>query len=272
MKKIMILVFALTLGILSTGCDKDVPVPELPPPASFILEIDKIWKNSPAQNSNYEEVSHSNFIFAASNIYWWNIILSYQMAIPVAAFLESFNHEPVWDKDANSWVWSYTIDVQNASYTAELFAESSSTEIDWSMYISKTDGYSDLLWFSGTSEKDNSSGTWIINSDPDYFSKYPDTSLPFIGIDWKIDQNSHSEITYKNIQEGTADYGNYIRYGTINDPDLDVYYDIYKNWEDDEVNIKWNSSKHHGKVLSMTHFDNPYWHCWNDQLQNIACD
>ncbi len=272
MKKIKIFLTIITLGIISSSCVKHQPAPELPPPGSFVMDIDGMWKNSPEPVSYSGILPRSNFLFAASNIYWWNTVLTVQMFIPVAAFLESFNHEAVWDGTTKSWIWSYPWSLFNDFYEAELHGKVNNDEIEWSMYISKTDDYTDFLWFTGISKTDNSTGTWTINKDPEDNIKDPGNSLPFLNIQWDINPNGTSDITYTNIMEDSADNGNFIRYGKVDDTDLDAFYDIYKTWEDDLINIKWNTTTHYGRVLSMLHFTNPYWHCWDEFFENIACE
>ncbi len=271
MKELRLFTIAFALAILSSGCVKEQPKPEIPPSSSFVMEIDNIWTVTPAPLTKTGLDTKSNFIFGAGTIFWWNTILSVQMVIPVAAFMESFNHDPVWDKTALSWVWSYSINVQNTSYTAELFAEIIDDHVNWAMYISKSDGYTDFLWFTGISNTDNSSGAWVINKNPEGI-KDDIVSVPYLDISWSKNEDGTSEITYARVEPGSADNGNYIRYGITDDPDLDANYDIYSAWEDNQVNIKWNTTLHYGRVLSMTHFLNPYWHCWDENFDNIICE
>ena len=97
-------------------------------------------------------------------------------------------------------------------------------------------------------------------------------SIPFLDIQWSVNQDGTSEIKYTNIEVGSTDNGNYIKYGKVDDPDLDAFYDIFRTWEDNVVSIKWNTSLHHGRVMSMKHFQDPYWHCWNEFYENISCE
>ncbi len=272
MKEIRIIIIVITLGIFSSGCVKEAAVPDLPPKASLAMEFDEIWATLPAPEAYTKITPPSNFIFAAASIYWWNAILTIQMAVPVAAFSESFNHDPVWDKSSTSWVWSYTLDFQNTSYTAELFAKSETDKINWSMYFSKEDGFTDFLWFSGTSSMDNTSGLWTINKDPDSNIKDPDKTTPYLEIEWNVSEDGIPDIKYTSIEAKSVNNGSYIHYGKISDPDYDAFYDIYRVWEENLVNIKWNTTSHKGRVLSMADYQNPSWHCWDESFKNIACE
>lgn len=272
MKINKIILITLALGFILTACVKEQPLPDLPPSESMVLEVDNIWVQSPGADAFKTGVPQSNFIFAAANVYWWNIVLTVQMVVPVAAYLESFNHDAVWDRTSLAWVWSYTVDVHNTSYTAELFAESKTDEVHWSMYLSKEDGFTDLLWFTGISKNDGSSGSWIIHKDPDSSVKDLAESVPFLEIVWNANDAGITDIKYTNIEENSQENGSYIEFGMLDDPVYDAFYDIYRVWEENMVSIKWNSSTHEGRVLSMEHFQDPYWHCWDELFQNKACD
>ena len=87
MKDLRFILILITLGIFSSGCEKEQPAPDLPPAASFIMEFDDIWKQAPSPGSYPSGDPQSNFIFAATSVYWWNTVLSIQLAIPVAAFM-----------------------------------------------------------------------------------------------------------------------------------------------------------------------------------------
>ena len=272
MKKSRILLITLALGLILSACVKEQALPDLPPSQSMVLEVDNIWVQSPVAEAFKTGIPQSNFVFAAANVYWWNIVLTVQMVVPVAAYLESFNHDPVWDRSALAWVWSYSVPVNNTTYTAELFAETKNDEIHWSMYISKEDGFTDLLWFTGTSRNDNSSGTWIIHKDPNSAVKDPAESIPFLEIIWTANDTGITDIKYTNIEDNSQENGSYIQFGKADDPVYDAYYDIFRVWQENLVSIKWNSTTHEGRVLSMEHFLDPYWHCWDEFFQNIACE
>ena len=282
MYKLRFLIILITLGIFLSSCTKEDIAPELPPQGSFVLEIDDIWKDqvpepaamSPGMPESMKALSAllgAFFVYAAASIFWWNTVLTAHLFIPSAAFLESFNHEAVWDRPSGTWNWTYDVDLPLATFSANLRAETSGDIVKWSMFISKSGGYTDFLWFTGESNVNNSSGWWTINKNPEGI-KEDEFGIPYIDIEWNINTDGTSDITYTNIEPESAENGNYITYGIVNDTDLDAYYDIYRKWEENEVNIKWNKELLYGRVLSMNHFQDPYWHCWNQLFKNIACE
>lgn len=272
MKELRFILIIAALVIISSGCTKEDAVPDLPPQGSMVMQIDNFWEGSPSPVTIETETPHSNFLFAAGNVYVWSTVLTLQMAVPVAAYRESFNNEAVWDRSAKEWVWSYDIDFNTTTYSAELHSNTSGDSVNWEMYISKSSGYTDFLWFSGVSNTANTAGSWTLNKDPDNIIKDVDENVPFLVIEWAIEENGTTELTYTNIEESSANNGNYIKYGKLGDPDLDAFYDIYKNWDEEIISIRWNTTDHYGRVLSMTHFQDPYWHCWNESFLNIACE
>jgi len=273
MNKLRLFLIIFTLGIISFGCTKEDAPPDLPPEGSFVMQIDNMWKDgSPGPLEASMSESRTNFIFAAANVLWWNTILTVQMAIPVAAFVEAFNHEAVWDRPSRTWMWMYSFEINGFTYTAELQGKTIDNEVQWSMYISKSDTYTDFLWFSGISDLNNTYGSWNLYKDPEGGGKDSEAGSPFIDINWSINEDGSSEITYTNVEEALTNNGNYIKYGKTTDPDLDAFYDIFIDWEDNLISIKWNTTDHYGRVLSMAHFKDPYWHCWDEFFRNIACD
>ena len=258
--------------ILLSGCAKEKIAPELPPPQSFIMSFDDLWDESPGPADNQTVISYANFLFAAANLYWWNAVLAAQLAIPAAAFMESFNHEAVWDRPSGSWIWSYSITFNDITYDANLHGKYDDDEVSWSMFITKSGGFVDFLWFEGTSARDNSAGSWIISKNPDENIKNPEIGVQFIDIQWNYVSAANFEITYTDIEAGSTTEGSYIHHGITDDPDLDAFYDIYRIWDDNTTNIKWNSEFHYGQVMNFIHYEDPYWHCWNEEFRNIACE
>lgn len=257
LRSVFILIF---LTCLITGCLKDSIAPNIPPSGSMVMEFDDFWSGSAKSLA----IPKSNFLHAAVHVSWWNLVLTVQLAIPVATFMESFNHQAAWNGTSKEWIWTYPVTVGNDVYKAELHGKENGNETDWNMYISKTGGFTDFLWYSGTSMKDNSAGTWYLN-------KSPDNPTDFLQIDWEMNSEGISGIRYLNITPGANENGSYIKYGSLKDSSLDAYYDIYGKSDDRLINIKWNSSSHTGRVKDQKFFSDSDWHCWDELLLNTVC-
>ncbi len=204
-----------------------------------------------------------NWTWAATNALVWNTLITFGFAIPVAAFLESFNHEPVRQPDG-AWLWDYNFTV-GVFHLAELYGKIEDDEVVWEMYISREGAYTDFLWFFGRSALDGSEGTWTLNQDPD-------SEIPMIGIEWHRDTEAGTaDIKYTNIVPGGAEYGGYIHYGVTGGDPYDAFYDIYNVGKDNHTSIEWNLDDKYGRVKDPEHFGDEGWHCWDGLLDDVAC-
>lgn len=253
-------------AIMVVSCKKDDPEvidsqPALPPASSMTMDCGNFWDGDPSKSG---DTSKSNLVFAGTNIIVWNVILTVGLAVPVASFAEAFKHNPVWDKTAKEWIWSYAVPVGLDTYTCSLHGKTAANDIQWSMYISKNGGFSNFLWYTGTSKKDNSSGQWILNNNPT-------SPNPLLQIDWKKSSLGVADIKYMNVVPGGAENGGYIQYGIVSDTTYNAFYDIYNKGKNNYTNIKWNRTSYAGRVKDSLHFGDTNWHCWNTILQNDTC-
>jgi hypothetical protein len=227
----------------------------------MVMNFDGFWKS----DFKSATLPVSNFFFAAAHVLFWNAAVTLNLAVPVATFLESFNHEPVWNPSGREWIWSYSVTVGSDVYTADLHGKISIGQVDWSMYISKSGGFTNFLWYSGISKFDNTSGTWYLN-------KSPEDPYQFLQIDWVRGPDGTAEITYLNVTQGAEDKGSYITFGITDEIPLTAYYDIYGKANDRLVNIKWDTVSYAGRVKAPHHFMDSDWHCWDTTFLNAVCE
>lgn len=242
--------------------------PPLPPEASLVMETEGITSPTVAaasvsgfSTSEVTLLSTSNHNFAAFNVIAWNTIITIGLAVPVTAFLHSFQNHPIRQPDG-SWVWSYAVTVAGQLYSAQLQGQIVNDEVHWDMYITKDGKYSHFNWFSGVSKRDNSEGYWILN-------KEPNNPVNLLRIDWHQDFSTDTaDIKYTNIEPGSVENGGYIFYGTSNDQTYDAYYDIYNKGADSLIEIEWHRSNKNGRVRNLQHFGNEDWHYWDENFQD----
>jgi hypothetical protein len=240
---------------------------EIPPVETFKMNFDSFVGSAAraAKTGGYEPLAYvpSNYGYAAGNVGVWNVLIAVGLAVPVATFIESFNHTPVLQSDG-TWVWSYSVKVAGINHTAELHGKIVDGEVLWEMYVSKEEFYTDFNWFSGTSYLDGTQGTWTLK-------KSPDDPTPLLGIEWSRDlQTQTGDIKYMNIVPDGPENGGYIYYGTTSDPTYDAFYDIYNKGDDDLIEIEWNRTAKNGRVRNLTHFGNEDWHYWDESLQDAT--
>ncbi|MFQ5769846.1 MAG: hypothetical protein ACE5HX_04885 [bacterium] len=272
-----IFVTLTALVCLTNGCrlndsagptERNTP-PEIPPANTLVMDFSDFIATNQASysqtNSGHIEqlLSRDNWGWAATNVMVWNTLLTITFITPVAAFVESFKHEPVQQPD-DSWIWTYNFNVFGVIHTAELHAKTIPAGIRWDMYISKENDYSNYHWFFGESNLVTTEGTWTLNSSV--------AATPFIFIEWhRNPKDSTSDIKYTNVIPDAAENGGYIFYGTSTDAMYDAFYDIYNKGKDNHSTIKWNRTTKAGQIKDALHFGDNDWHCWNTLLEDIDC-
>ncbi len=231
-KKIFtLLLISLVILVGMFGCQKNDATqpekekpPEIPPVSTFLMDFDAFPDTATTLLKSGgslfgKTLTHQNWGWAALNVAVWNTLLTITFAVPVAAFAESFNHEPV-QQDDGSWVWSYSVTVGNAQYTANLHATLVAEGVQWEMYISRQNGFSNFLWYSGLSEFSGQHGTWTLFHEPN-------DPTPFLGIEWNRSiSEGTADIKYTNIIPNHPENGGYIFYGIVNQTPYDAFYDI----------------------------------------------
>lgn len=267
----------LTLLLPMAACKETQPgdqAPAIPPTNTMIMEFDQFPSDTTASAGSSttlslqssavqpQAVTYDAFINATANVAVWSTLLKIGLAIPVAAFKESFRHQPSLRSD-NVWVWTYAVKVQGIIHTVELHATLSEDVVDWEMYVTKPGFYLDFNWISGTSARDGSNGSWLIRDNPD-------APQPVLDIQWSRDVSQGlGQISYTNVKPNDADNGAYISYGVIDNPDYDAFFDIYQKAKGNLVEIEWNRATHNGRINNPDAFADMNWHYWNELLQDV---
>jgi hypothetical protein len=272
MKKLLILTLIFILaGVILHSCKKDNgDPPVLPPAGSMIIDFDNFEsaKKGLAFISIPKGTLNSNWDFAADAAIIWKTIIYSNLIIPVTSFQMAVNQAPVY-ADNKTWEWSYDASVLNVTYKARLTGQITSSEVLWKMYITKegTGGYTDFLWFKGTSEIDGTGGQWILNQSP----QNPEAVLQ---IDWTKVGEAVGMVKYTYIKAGDAFKDSYIQYGLTTQA-LNAYYTIhyynssYQQFYD--LNVEWSTTLHNGRVKCAGHFGTSDWYCWDGNFLNVTC-
>ncbi|MCK9401314.1 MAG: hypothetical protein M0Q51_15150 [Bacteroidales bacterium] len=255
----------ITLAFLlaTTGCKKeDEPAPGLPPQSSFVMDFSDF--SNPGDTLGARDLStYQNWGYSYANVVVWQTILTVGLAVPVASFLESFNHEAVYHPDQNNWTWSYNVTVNFAVYEAELTGYLEADSVVWEMRITKSAEYADFLWYYGKSALNESGGYWILQENPL-------SANELLRIDWHKYADGTVDISYTNIRPGDPENGGYILYGTAT-TDFDRFYDLYNKGQDNLTEIEWSSINKNGHVKDPNHFGDDLWHCWDTNLMDVVC-
>jgi len=265
MKKLFSLVL---LSLISfTACNEDDNenidpgvAPEIPPVTTFLMDFSITVGNEEGRLDSKE-----NWIFSAINVGVWNTVIVVTFAVPVASFVESFNHEPTFDPGLPGWIWEYDYTVLNSTYHAKLQGEITLSSIEWDMFISLEGVYEDFNWYSGSSKLDGLSGSWQLNDNPN-------DPKDFLAIDWnRTAAGEISDIKYTNIVDGTDDNGSFIFFEIDEAGGFDRQYDIFNNPENNSTEIEWSSTTSEGRVKDQNHFGDDEYHCWDEILDDVDC-
>jgi hypothetical protein len=242
--------------------------PTIPPQTSMVIDFTEFPDtNSPGPLYKFEPsdtILRGNWGWAAGHVWVWSTLIKAGLAIPVAAFAESFNHQPVQQPDG-SWLWTYTLTISGIDYTAKLYGTSVTGGIDWRMLLTKAGFYTDFEWFTGFSNTPATEGTWTLNKDPN-------DPVPFLFIQWSrnVEENT-AEVKYTNIIPNVPENGSYIHYGKTTDITYNRFFNIFGEAENRLINVEWNYEEHFGRVKDPHHFGNESWYCWDEMLLDTEC-
>jgi hypothetical protein len=168
-----------------------------------------------------------------------------------------------------NWQWSYSATVLSVTYKARLTGQIRTNDVKWEMYITRegTGGFSEFLWFDGTSKLDGTGGQWVLNLSPQ-------SKVPVLQVDWTKTGSSVGMIKFTYIKTGDAFKDSYIEYGLATTA-LNAYYNIhYYNTTTQQfydLNVEWSTTQHNGRVRSPLYFGNTDWYCWDGNFLNITC-
>jgi hypothetical protein len=271
MKKLLSLCLMIILSSgFFQGCKKDKGDPPiLPPQESMIIDFSNFDSQAKSANltSGSKGIENSNWDFAAGVAIIWKLIINTTLIVPVSSFKLAMNQSPVY-LSQNNWQWSYNVTVASVTYKARLTGVIGAGNVTWKMFITKegAGGYTDFLWFEGTSKPDGSSGQWIL------YESYQSPSA-ILQIDWTKSGASVGTVKYTYIKNGTFKTSN-IEYGLTNNT-LNAYYTVhYYNsslLKFSDVYVEWSTTNLNGRVKSLNYLGDIEWYCWDQNKVNIVC-
>ena len=262
-KTLLHLLLVLVIPLLTvTGCGNASAAPTIPPVETFAISFEEF--SGMGGLTTLAGGNQSNWDYAAFAVVYWGAILITKLAVPVAAFRVSFQHTPV-QQDDGSWLWSYSVNIGNATYTAELLAQFITEGVHWAMNISKAGEYEDFLWYYGECDLPATQGFWILKDSP---------AVPtdLLRIDWSRNISAGTyAVKFTNIVPGAPENGGYIDTQYTKGVPYDHIWDLYNKVGDNHTYIEWSSTTGEGHVKDLNHFGDSDWHCWDSARTNITC-
>jgi hypothetical protein len=274
MKKIFILLLlTIFLGCLFAGCkEKPGDPPALPPEESMAIDFSNFESGKKSVDIFLPKgVENSNWEFAALVAGYWRTIIFSTLAVPVFSFNLAADQPPVFIED-KTWQWSYTATVFTVTYKARLTGQIRSSDVQWKMYITRegSGGFTEFVWFEGTSDLDGTGGQWTLN----HSSTFPE---PVLQINWErtgtdVNYVKYTYVRTLNNSRNTDSFKNsYIEYGKTTV--TSAYYTInyFNGAAFADMNVEWNPVGLNGKVKCQAFFGDPGWHCWDGNYANVDC-
>ncbi len=263
LKKILSVV--LVIAILS-ACSEDEEnfnpgtAPEIPPIESMLINFDNFQEDS---NKGGREMSQLNWGRSAIQVGVWNVIITLNLAVPVAAFQASLTSTPEFDRDRGLWVWRFDYDFVGRTYSSELTGKVTSDGVEWQMFISQENGFQDFLWYTGTMNLEGTEGFWFLNASAD-------DPNPFLRIHWEKESETIGRVKYSDVKEGSPNKDSFIEYG-IQDSELDRFYNISITSTNNVVNIEWSKATGEGRIKEPNFYNDENYHCWDASFDDVDC-
>jgi hypothetical protein len=268
--KTLPILFVLGIITLIVSCEDDKTTspqdqaPIIPPQTSMIINFDEFPDTTSVGGLENPVIAKRNWAWAAGNVKYWNSVLTVTLAVPVAAFVEAFNHEPVKQSDGG-WLWQYNVEVDEVLFTAKLFGKTVNEGVEWKMLLTKEGEYTDFEWFTGFSNLTATEGNWTLNKDPN-------SPSAFLSIEWnRITQEETADVKYTLLSPFLPQNESYIFYGKTNEVPLNRFYQIFKAESNNLIDIKWSYESYFGRVKDSIYFEDTNWHCWDERLDDADC-
>ena len=256
---------SLAVLVLFTSCDdtNEIVQTEQPtPPPSYSLSPE--FNTFEGSTAGRQASTIKNWLYAATNVTVYSSILTVSLAVPVAAFNATIAGDPIFNRDTGLWEWTSDFTVSAEAYQITLTADVNGSDVNWKGYISKENGFTDFIWFDGTSRLDGTSGSWSLYESPNQ-------PAVWISSDWERDFSTNSgEATFMVEKTGNGE-GSFITYQVDSQSDLDRGVIINDVNQQNEIAVLWNQAESYGRVRSQTKFGDTDFHCWDADLQDTVC-
>jgi hypothetical protein len=264
MKKFLSLFLILTVILWSCDSDNENdqdPQPVMPPEYSMAPNFDDFQTEGNQRNQTIE-----NWFYSAVNVSVYSALLTGGLAIPVTAFKATISQDPFFDTDAGVWTWESNFSANANDFSIRLTADVVGGNVDWKGYISSnSNNVEDFVWFEGQSNVNGNNGSWTLYESPQNPSAW-------ISTEWsRNEERTVANADFTIEKEGEL-LGSYINYSRDDNSDLNRSVEISNTQTNDLIEIYWNSELKFGRVKSENHFNDTDFHCWDEDLQDVACE
>lgn len=267
---------ALLVPVL-TGCGKEPlsptpaasQAPAVPPSSTMAFDFSFFDERGAAQtfaahpNGVEATADASNWINAVVRVVYINLTVADVFSAPVQALNAALSQEPTLGDDG--WfVWRYSFTEAGRIVSLRLRARVDGAFVTWQMYATDpgaTPALTDFLWFTGESRLTNDVGHWVFNTTG------ASGPVPVARIDWDATTAGQELLTFRNVQSGSADFGDQLTYRTNGDIAAILFHDAS---EAEDADITWNERTGTGSLL-VPDYNGGLRACWDEHQQNTVC-
>ncbi len=250
--------FLLTISILTVSCtsnNKQEP-PVLPSAESMkvdITEMDSVSGKSKARRAE----SHFNTALMSAGIA--KIILDANLIIP-RALIRAAHDQKAESAGNKEWEWNYSTAANGQQFGVQLTALVESKEkVVWNFFVTNTAaGIENQLFFSGTSTRDATEGSWT------YYSLQSGNKVS--ELSWEKSENS-ALVAMEVLSDRNNNLGDSIRYTFDGTMKSVVYTDVS---EGETTTISYNVESMAGFIISPN-YNGGAKSCWDENLNNTTC-
>jgi len=246
-------------GALLAACGDDkLPQPE--PLSSATVEADlsgiedapRAAKAAlPTARSEYRNFANAWLRVKVLQLYAAGLI-----ALPAAAVAATLNQQPTLT--GGKWIWELTALGSTASLQIQR------TDVgQWKaeMLVSNS-SVTDFLWLEGQYDATQSEGSWTIH-DPELSG-----STAVLGIDWSYASETEHTLTYRNIDQSSADVGDKIEYQRDGNDASVVFTDASDS--DSVARIAWDATTGVGSI-EVPNYNDGNKACWGTDFKDTDC-
>ena len=254
------LIIVILISVLFS-CKKDEreSIPVVPPVSTMSVDFSFLS----AKKSGW--INLSNWQYSSISLAVWNNILNNNCALPIISFEKTIEQKASY-LNSGEWEWSNKFNADTISIRSKLIGKLVNDSVEWKLFISTSKlnvSTPEYLWIEGKSAYDQSGGWWLIH-------EKPSSPNPYIKITWS-NVNGVSVNRFVIVKSDDPDFGQYLEYGTKNNPVYNSYYTI-KIHNDNFIYIELNKQSKEGRIKSEFIFNNMDWHCWDSSLADFNCN
>jgi hypothetical protein len=281
MKKLFFALTVLALALVFQSCEKDshvgdipsgLQVPEIPPAVLYTIPTYEIANEDSLAGGKEDgtrgPVSMQNWLHAGISLLVWNAVVVVNLAVPVSAIAEAFNHDAVYIGN-NTYAWSYTYTQPGpggSTYAVVLTGQYISNEdVEWKLKASEVGGFQNFEWVTAVVATNHTEAEFTIHRNPEN----PEPYLRINSTYQPFDQNASVRLT--NVIANDPGFGHYIEYGADNANDYNRSFELYAG-ASNTMMIEWNEPQRYGRVMHEAHFGDSEWHCWDSNYLDVDCN